>query len=203
MKTLLILLIFILGGVVYLQWQDWPSELKLSPVVASSDGAEKDLNIVGPGDFNLPAIEHYQVVVERPLFISGRRPPEPEALSATEDPVKPTLSNLQVQLIGVVIKPEGQSVLVRDKKTRKTSYLAKGDRINGWMIEQIEPDRLLLTQLGKTEELSLRVYPDEPVVRSRRTGRIKRKTGTTGKTVESVRKELRATLRNKTRATPE
>ena len=172
MRTLLILLIFILGGVVYLQWQDWPSELNLSPVGASSGGAEEYLNTVGPGDFNLPPIEHYQVIIERPLFISGRRPLEPEAVSATKESVKSTLSNLQVQLIGVVIKPEGQSVLVRDKKTNKTSYLAKGDRINGWTIDQIEPDRLLLTQLGKTEELSLRVYPDEPVVRSRRTGRI-------------------------------
>lgn len=200
MRNLLILLIFILGGVVYLQWQNWPSELNLSPAGAASGGIEEDLNILDPGDFTLPPIEEYQVVVERPLFISGRRPPVPDAVSATKEPVKPTLSNLQIQLIGVVIKPEGQSVLVRDKKTKKTSYLAKGDKINGWTIEQIDPDRLLLTQLGRREELSLRVYPDEPVARSRRTGRIKRKKGSAGKTVESVRRELRATLRNKSKS---
>ena len=195
MKILLIVLSLLLGGTVYLQWQDWPPELSLPDAEATSDAVGNLLDDGAVRDLSLPSISNYQVVVERPLFISGRRPLEPEAISTAAPPV-PKHSDLTIQLIGVVITAKGQQVLVKDKKTQETSYLQIGDRIDGWIIQQIDPERLTLQHSGRVEELPLRVYPEEVMPKVRPKQRPVRQKRVTKK-APSAPRDRRSTQRKR------
>lgn len=103
-----------------------------------------------------PAAEAYSELVERPLFIEGRKP-------LVE--VNPTADVQNVEtgqiddwsLIGVYNKDK-RPIALFSKKNEARKYLKLGSEqtISGWQIKEIQSDRVILQQGGQQKSVMLR-----------------------------------------------
>ena len=89
----------------------------------------------------------------RPLFWQTRRPIQsiavaPDAGSKRAGPLK------EVKLLGVFGSGDtaGIIVLVKDKKQR----ILQGESVQGWTLDEVEPNRVVLVDGGRSEELVLK-----------------------------------------------
>ena len=91
-------------------------------------------------------------IVSRPLFWSGRQPSSAEG-SGEEKPPREAEKLQGVKLVGVFGSGErlGIIALVKDQKRR----ILLGERLDGWTLETIESDEIVLTNGGRSETLKL------------------------------------------------
>ncbi|GAB4261558.1 MAG: hypothetical protein Kow0065_12120 [Methylomicrobium sp.] len=107
---------------------------------------------------SLQSEEVFADLIDRPLFIEGRRPvPESEG-DTTETESAP--EGFDWQLVGVYTQ-QGKlmALLSRTQKIEgKANYLklAVGDEVGGWKLAEIEPDKVLLELEGRKRDLMLR-----------------------------------------------
>jgi hypothetical protein len=117
-------------------------------------------------EFVLPGIGQYSELVERPLFVEGRQPPEPsdEPTGEAAQPQAQASRPLSVTLSGVVITAQTRMALLRDNVTGEKARLKVGEELSGWRVQDIEPDRVVLARAGEVFEAELRVpHPAAPV----------------------------------------
>jgi hypothetical protein len=110
---------------------------------APSEGGAADIEV--PPDRVAPASDADQLtaqILDRPLFTPGRRPPEAVADSEPEEEAKPP--QLQGRLAGVMIHGEGGEALFT-RQGQKPITVTEGDEIDGWTVDAIEVDRVLLS----------------------------------------------------------
>jgi general secretion pathway protein N len=108
-------------------------------------------------DFLLDPLEKaYTETVDRPLFVPTRRPAPPPP---PPEPPKPTMRKGQFVLMGVVITPETSLALLREANGTVTKRVEKGKKIDGITLEEVEPEKVVLTQHGDREVLGLKVQP--------------------------------------------
>ncbi len=86
-------------------------------------------------------IEAYSETLERPLFHASRKP-APKL--ATASPEAPATASPVLKLVGVMIGPEGRSALIRMPSSADLVEVSVGERIDGWRLETIETDRIVL-----------------------------------------------------------
>jgi general secretion pathway protein N len=86
-------------------------------------------------------IKAYSETLRRPLFDASRKPPPPAPSGTTE---APSAESPTVKLVGVVILPEGRSALIRVPSSVDLVEVSVGERIDGWRLEAIETDRIVL-----------------------------------------------------------
>jgi general secretion pathway protein N len=165
-KLTLSLISLALIGVLVLQWRDWPSNAP-APLPSAADADSPPAAEMPPADNLLPPLppkEDYASVVERPLFLPDRRPP-PDEPEEEEIPEPEQLTDLSgTDLTAVVITPDIVSAWVRSPRERESIRLRIGDEFEGWTVQTIEPDRLVLQRQGETDELRLRDYQNAPAV---------------------------------------
>ncbi len=140
---LLFFLCLFLGIFVYLQ--------------ASNDGAGPTTAAIKPAKipalpaaqaFSMPPIEDFGETLERPLFSKIRRPP-PEPDTPAEKPEKK--QTVKVRLAGVIISPQERVALVQEPRAREITRLKEGQEIEGWVLESILADRIVL-RFGEVRE---------------------------------------------------
>jgi hypothetical protein len=112
------------------------SELPVIPPIQSAPGA-------------------YAEMVERPLFIEGRRPiveAPPEKPKETE-----TGQIDEWSLIGIYSKPK-RTLALFSKKTEAKKYLKLPVEqvISGWTLKEIKPDKVILQKSGEEKIVPLR-----------------------------------------------
>lgn len=99
--------------------------------------------------------ESFSGIVERPLFIEGRKP-----LPDIETTNPETSANDQLDdwsLIGIYSKSKRQVALFRKQnEAGKFLKLNEDQTISGWQIKQIEADRVVLQQGGQEKSVLLR-----------------------------------------------
>ena len=116
-----------------------------------------------PSDYqadDLPELEmlelEMEAVVERPLFIEGRKP----IIEAVENQAQPTVDHGQIDewpLIGIYNKGQQPMALFRKQnEAKKYLKLTEQQMIAGWQLQQIQADRVLLMQNGQTKTVMLR-----------------------------------------------
>jgi hypothetical protein len=107
--------------------------------------------------------EEYAVVTERPLFLPDRRPPseEPEEAAPEPEPEKATVL-ARLDLNAILISPAGSSAWIRDPANKNLVRLRPGDDLEGWSVQEILSDRVLLERQGQTDTLILRDYKNMP-----------------------------------------
>ena len=100
---------------------------------------------------DLLSSERFADLAERPLLVPSRRPvviatqaPERGPVAAVQPPRPEPVPPLV--LIGVVMQAGGRTAVVALGAT--TRHLAEGQEIEGWRLERIEPDRLVLRRNG-------------------------------------------------------
>jgi hypothetical protein len=113
----------------------------------------------GQGDFTKTAGQtflSYLAMVQRrnifsPILIEGTQTSD---IDAQKQELKKTATELSanLRLAGISLSPEPQA-MIENKETNETLFLKKGDMINKLMIEEIHPDRVVLSYEGQTIEL--------------------------------------------------
>lgn len=100
------------------------------------------------------SVEIYSDMVERPLFIQGRRPVVEDE---EEDDVHEVDSVDDLVLTGIYTDDRRLMALF-SKKGREQTHLKKsqGDEVGGWILEDIRPDSVVLENAGKRQTLLLR-----------------------------------------------
>ncbi len=98
--------------------------------------------------FSMPPIEDFGETLDRPLFSKIRRPP-PEPDAPAEEPKKK--QTVKVRLAGVVISPQERVALVQEPRAREITRLRVGQEIEGWVLEAILADRIVL-RFGELRE---------------------------------------------------
>ena len=104
---------------------------------------------------SLASAETFSEMVERPLFVAGRRPMEEQAETADAGTEPVFTGKLNIKLMGVISVPEGKTVLFVDS-AGKYSRAEQDDTIEGWRVSEVQFDRVVLEQSGAVEELLLR-----------------------------------------------
>lgn len=149
-----------LGALAYLETeQPVPS---LPSVAAPADATEQIAKPVQRSVFRMPPKNAYKQLVTRPPFSPTRRPPrakppEPKPVVQRPQPAapKPSVVAPQITLVGILINPEKTIAMVRKRGAEELLRLAKGEDLDGWRVEGVLPDRLLLSHQGKVLEIEL------------------------------------------------
>lgn len=98
----------------------------------------------------------FSIVAERPVFSSSRRPNAPleAAPSITSQPATPAPPVAPAaMLVGVLLSSTGGTAVLRHADG-KSSSLIRGEKIAGWTLEEIGPDRVVLTSGTDRYELA-------------------------------------------------
>jgi general secretion pathway protein N len=150
-----------------LQWKDWPP----GPSRAGLDAASSTVPNAPVGSEPDPAAQlpppdpkdAYASVTDRPLFRPERRPEEevdPEAQGTAEPDVATSLEGMN--LSAVIITPTLVSAWIQDPNEPRLRRLRIGDDLEGWSVQTILPDRVLLERQGEQDALILRDYGKTP-----------------------------------------
>jgi general secretion pathway protein N len=109
-----------------------------------------------PASTTLPPIESYSEVTHRPLFSPTRQPPPPETVKETQG------NPNNFALLGIVISDGGRTALVEYGRPPALARLKEGQAVDGWTLQSILPDRVVL-QHGATEhEVRLKDRAGQP-----------------------------------------
>jgi hypothetical protein len=160
---LVLALILVLG----LQWKDWPPGPSRSGLdTPSTTGSSAPVGSEPDAAAQLPSPEPkdaYASVTDRPLFRPQRRPEEevdPDAQASAEPDVATSLDGMN--LSAVIITPTLVSAWIQDPNAPKLRRLRIGDDLEGWSVQTILPDRILLERQGEQDALILRDYGKKP-----------------------------------------
>ena len=154
MSLILAGLCAVFGVVALLEWSRLESQLRdQQSAIATPVESELSFEKISEVDFELPVIDSYTDVVERPLFVEGRRPLEKpdDALEQTD---KYQGEKLQAKLMGIYSGSDGMTALILDAEG-KYVRVKKQDSIDGWQVEALFPDRVTLKQGVETQDLKL------------------------------------------------
>ena len=102
-----------------------------------------------------PTNADFNELVERPLFIEGRKP-----IVETVTETAQNADNAQIddwELTGIYTKGKKTTVLFAKKnETRKFLKLGLEQTVSGWLLKEIQPDRVMLQQAGQMRTVMLR-----------------------------------------------
>lgn len=115
-----------------------------------------------------PTLDEYSAIVERPLFIEGRKPIAEE--SAKEAAPVDVGQIDDWQLIGVYNKSKSQPSMAlfrKQNEAKKYLKLNENQSISGWQVQKIQSDQVTLQQGGQQKIVPLRKPRVQPPVSGR------------------------------------
>jgi len=115
-----------------------------------------------PSSSELPAISKLKLtngdfneLVERPLFIEGRKPVVEATAEATQNADNGQIDDWE--LVGIYTKGPKTTVLFAKKnETRKFLKIGLEQLVSGWMLKEIQADRVVLQQAAQMKTVMLR-----------------------------------------------
>lgn len=135
--------LYLLQGTGSLTWHEPPAETT-------------DNNTLTIGTYIAPDIEVFSEILDRPLFVEGRLPPEePENDQAATPASRPSHFNLLLE--GVAITPETRVAVVREINSRKLLRLTEGMEHQGWKLEQVDKMGVTFKNNQEVRELTLEI----------------------------------------------
>lgn len=131
----------------------YPPQLKPLPITPIKQASQGDSSAAKFKAFELPPLTEYREIVERPLFSDTRRPaPDaPEVIAESE----PETEEQKFTLIGVMVTPDLQIALVEADEQGKVARLKIGEKTNGWTLESVESNKVVLRKGESLRELPL------------------------------------------------
>jgi hypothetical protein len=135
--------IWILGEKTYREYRETQAEL----VVGRTSPAGPAESLPPPEELTvtLPTLEELTATVERPMFSQSRRPFE-----AAIDAAPVVNSDLDVDLVGIVIWQGQRIALVRSSADPQIIRVEVGGNVAGWVAVGIEPESVRFRN-GETE----------------------------------------------------
>jgi type II secretory pathway component PulC len=130
-------------------------ELRQPPAASPAirDGAAAPARKTSAKAAPLPRADNvraYDAISNRPLFSETRRPPDPVAEDAPEADADVLR---HIGLTGVVITRERKTALVYSQKSPVMLNLQEGESLEGWHLDQVLQDRIVLSRGGETAEI--------------------------------------------------
>ena len=154
-SIVLIGLCLILGGVIYLELSFGPSHPAASPIAPGGPPEPAVLPVADPG-FTMKPLGDFSEIARRPLFIPSRRPLPPDTEPPRPGPRKAECHRFTLKGV-VIVGDERMAVLViQRRRIRTVLRVVEGQQIDGWLVEAILPDRVVLQQGETREEVVLR-----------------------------------------------
>jgi len=102
--------------------------------------------------FDLPPLEAYAELLERPLFSSTRRPVETDGEVAQ---VAVTSQGLDVGLTGVIVGDDSKVAIIMPRNAAKPVRLNEGQRFEGWILSEVDPEGVIFRQGTRAQILEL------------------------------------------------
>lgn len=103
--------------------------------------------------FRPPAAARYAEINARPLFVEARRPEQDVPLLP---PPAPESVERPLDLIGVVLLPGRAAALLRPQDPKeKVVRIRQGEQIDGWRLDAVRADRVVLRKGDQVRELPL------------------------------------------------
>lgn len=169
------------ASMLLIRWLNPPSLESSIPTVKQASLREFDVSPERP--FQAPPLEDYSEIVERPLFLAERRPPEEQQpdILASEAPAE----SEDLLLLGVVLTPEATMALVQIDEGRQVERVRVGGKINGWQLQSVQPDRVILQSGGRKLDLPLLRNRDNASASNTR-GRASRRERSYGAAAQSL-----------------
>lgn len=148
-----------LGAAVYLQLNAdiMPNQGVQQPPSERVSLAERP-SLPPPPTYDPPGYEAFADAAARPIFAPTRRPPSNAPVSLVE-PVPPAVT-FGFELVGVLISGDERLALVRQDGVTVLQHVAIGRSLNGWQVDQIEPDHVIFSSGETIRRVELR--EDEP-----------------------------------------
>ena len=128
------------------------SEATIEPAPAETGTA------ILPLVYDPPSLAVYDAILERPLFVPGRRGAEP-AETPVAEAAQPPAATLALRLEGVAIapgdRPSDRVAVLRRTTTQEVLRLTPGEAVDGWKLAEVRADRVVLRAGERTQELLL------------------------------------------------
>lgn len=148
--VLLAMFCLAMAVVLALEWLNPPSRDK-NFGVTPPPSQEPVLDIDASAILEVPLLSRYSEIVERPLFLSSRRPSEePEVIEpeiAQEEP--------QFTLLGVLLTPERVTALLKLGENGNIVRLALGETVKGWKLTTARANGITLRKSESVMDLPL------------------------------------------------
>jgi hypothetical protein len=143
----LVMLCVLLLGVVIVELFNPPrlGQLPGVPFPPASPVAELDVE-----KFPIRRLNQYDEIVERPLFLASRRPPEER-----EEAPQSRTAEEELRLLGVLLAPQRIVALLQVDSSGKTARLEVGEKANGWQLETISARSVSLRRGDRVKNLQL------------------------------------------------
>lgn len=114
----------------------------------------------GPESFSLPEISHYGDMLERPLFVPGRKT---TGTAPAPAPAPAPATQADFTLVGIILS-EGAHIALLQEADGKMHRVQKGQAIQGWQVTEVLPGSVQLTHDGRSTRLFLRKESSLPKV---------------------------------------
>ncbi len=174
-SLLLVMICAALGYAVYLEGRDVPvlerivfgggdiEAARISPAVGPRPATKRAGR---PAELELAPLEEFQEISARTLFNSTRRPIEVLAKPLPAVVISPS----RYTVIGILISDGERMALIRRGAAGNYIRVRVGQEVDGWRVERILPDRVIIHKGGTKEELLLkdRIEPAPKAKRPRR-----------------------------------
>jgi hypothetical protein len=146
-----LLSLLIVAALAFIGWEtDWGRALRGEAPDAVTRVATLDTNVLP--QFQLPPLDaSYKETIERPLFLSARRPAPPSNLTT-----QVAMKKGQFKLAGTTVSAGVSVAYLVETANNKTHRVNMGADINGIKVERVEATRVVMKQGDEIEELTLR-----------------------------------------------
>lgn len=139
------------GGMLSWSIDRWPSIARAE--ISAASQTDRTTPIAPPPAHTIPPLQEFGEISIRPIFSSSRRPFTPATAPSVAPPSAPTppqtpLSSMS--LLGIVIGPDGRMAILKVAGSASATKVAERDKVSGWTVQQVLPDRILL-QSGSTK----------------------------------------------------
>lgn len=149
--VILLALCALIIAIVALEILNPPRLQKAAPISQLSPAVPGGEEISPFGSFTINPLSQYDEIIERPLFLNNRRPPEvlPETAQGQPD------ESGELRLLGVILTPERMLALLQFDGSDKATRLKIGEKAAGWQLEAISAGSVLLRKGEMVKNLPL------------------------------------------------
>lgn len=159
-RPTLIVLIALNGLLAFILAGEWLSQTDKTSSVSKNKTENSEIEQTLPEiDLQERSEDSYSDLVERPMFIKGRKPVEEPVAESTAPVVAKRPDVFNWTLTGIFTAPKGVTAFFTriNNKVEKDNYRKPklGEELDGWKIAEIHPNSVTLTQSGETKTLQL------------------------------------------------
>jgi hypothetical protein len=128
---------------------------------AASQLAAAPRQETAPSAFTMPPLASLREVVDRPLFSESRRPAPAEA------PKEPAAKLPILTLVGTFLSVDRRQALVERGQPPRAEWVSERQKLDGWTVEAIGPDRIVLVRTDARHEIIVKDRPGKPAAAAR------------------------------------